>query len=58
MNAAVTRILLTAGPTRAYIDDVRYLTNGSSGKMAAAIARAALAAGHDVTIVSGPVAVA
>ena len=53
----MTRILLTAGPTRAYIDDVRYLTNGSSGRMAAAIARAALAAGHDVTIVSGPVAV-
>ena len=52
------RILLTAGPTRAYIDDVRYLTNGSSGRMAAAIARAALAAGHQVTIVSGPVSVA
>ena len=58
MSVAVTRILLTAGPTRAYIDDVRYLTNGSSGRMAAAIARAALAAGHDVTIVSGPVSVA
>jgi phosphopantothenoylcysteine decarboxylase/phosphopantothenate--cysteine ligase len=54
----VTRLLLTAGPTRAYIDDVRYLTNGSSGRMAAAIARAALAAGHEVTIVSGPVTVA
>jgi phosphopantothenoylcysteine decarboxylase/phosphopantothenate--cysteine ligase len=53
----LARILLTAGPTRAYIDDVRYLTNGSSGRMAAAIARAALAAGHEVTIVSGPVAV-
>lgn len=54
----MTRILLTAGPTRAYLDDVRYLTNGSSGRMAAAIARAALAAGHEVTIVSGPVTVA
>lgn len=53
----MTRLLLTAGPTRAYIDDVRYLTNGSSGRMAAAIARAALAAGHEVTIVSGPVTV-
>lgn len=51
----MARILLTAGPTRAYIDDVRFLTNASSGRMAAAIAQAALAAGHDVTIVSGPV---
>jgi phosphopantothenoylcysteine decarboxylase/phosphopantothenate--cysteine ligase len=51
-------ILLTAGPTRAAIDDVRFLTNASSGRMAAAIAAAALAAGHEVTIVSGPVAVA
>ena len=50
-------ILLTAGPTRAYLDDVRYLTNASSGRMAAAIAEAAVAAGHDVVIVSGPVAV-
>ena len=53
----MARILLTAGPTRAYIDAVRYLTNASSGRMARAIAGAALARGHDVTIVSGPVAV-
>lgn len=53
----MARILLTAGPTRAYIDSVRYLTNASSGRMACAIAVAALARGHDVTIVSGPVAV-
>jgi phosphopantothenoylcysteine decarboxylase/phosphopantothenate--cysteine ligase len=53
----LARILLTAGPTRAYIDDVRFLTNASSGRMAAAIAQAALAAGHEVTIVSGPVQV-
>ncbi len=51
----MARILLTAGPTRAFIDDVRYLTNASSGRMAAALAIAALARGHDVTIVSGPV---
>lgn len=51
----MARILLTAGPTRAYLDDVRYLTNASSGRMAAALARAALEAGHEVTIVSGPV---
>lgn len=54
----MARILLTAGPTRAFIDDVRFLTNASSGRMAAAIATAALAAGHDVVIVSGPVQLA
>lgn len=54
----MARILLTAGPTRAAIDDVRFLTNASSGRMALAIAKAARAAGHDVTVVSGPVAVA
>lgn len=53
----MARILLTAGPTRAYIDEVRYLTNASSGRMARSIAQAALARGHDVTIVSGPVSV-
>ena len=51
----MARILLTAGPTRAYIDDVRYLTNASSGRMARALAEAALARGHEVVIVSGPV---
>jgi phosphopantothenoylcysteine decarboxylase/phosphopantothenate--cysteine ligase len=54
----MAKILLTAGPTRAYLDDVRYLTNASSGRMAKALAEAALARGHAVTIVSGPVAVA
>jgi len=54
----MARILLTAGPTRAYLDDVRYLTNASSGRMATALAAAALARGHSVTIVSGPVQVA
>ena len=53
----MARILLTAGPTRAYIDEVRYLTNASSGRMARSLAQAALARGHEVTIVSGPVAV-
>jgi phosphopantothenoylcysteine decarboxylase/phosphopantothenate--cysteine ligase len=51
----MARILLTAGPTRAFIDDVRYLTNASSGRMAAALATAALARNHEVTVVSGPV---
>lgn len=53
----MARILLTAGPTRAYIDAVRYLTNASSGRMARALAAAALNRGHEVTIVTGPVAV-
>jgi phosphopantothenoylcysteine decarboxylase/phosphopantothenate--cysteine ligase len=53
----MAHILLTAGPTRAFIDDVRFLTNASSGRMARALAEAALARGHAVTIVSGPVSV-
>jgi len=53
----MARILLTAGPTRAPLDDVRFLTNASSGRMALSLVRAATAAGHEVTVVSGPVAV-
>jgi len=49
------RILITSGATRQYIDPVRYLTNASSGRMGAALAQAALDAGHQVMIVSGPV---
>lgn len=49
------RILITAGPTREYIDPVRFISNGSSGKMGFAIARAAAAVGHDVTLLVGPV---
>ncbi len=49
------RILITAGPTREYLDDVRYLSNASSGRMGYALAEAALAAGHQVALVSGPV---
>jgi phosphopantothenoylcysteine decarboxylase/phosphopantothenate--cysteine ligase len=51
----VARILITSGPTRQYIDPVRYLTNASSGRMGKALAEAALARGHQVVIVSGPV---
>lgn len=47
-------ILLTAGPTREPLDPVRYISNHSSGKMGYAIARAAAAAGANVTLVSGP----
>jgi phosphopantothenoylcysteine decarboxylase/phosphopantothenate--cysteine ligase len=53
----VARILITSGPTRQYLDPVRYLTNASSGRMGKALAEAALALGHEVTIVTGPVEV-
>jgi phosphopantothenoylcysteine decarboxylase/phosphopantothenate--cysteine ligase len=49
------RIVITAGPTHEPIDPVRYIANRSSGKQGYAIARAAAAAGADVTLVSGPV---
>jgi phosphopantothenoylcysteine decarboxylase / phosphopantothenate---cysteine ligase len=53
----LARILITSGPTRQFIDPVRYLTNASSGRMGRALAEAALALGHKVVIVSGPVEV-
>src|SRR5262245_29673595 len=53
----MARILITSGPTRQYLDPVRYLTNASSGRMGRALAEAALAFGHDVTVVSGPVTI-
>jgi phosphopantothenoylcysteine decarboxylase/phosphopantothenate--cysteine ligase len=53
----MARILITSGPTRQYIDPVRYLTNASSGRMGAALTAAAVNAGHDVVVVSGPVKV-
>lgn len=52
------RVLITAGPTREYLDDVRYLSNASSGRMGFALAEAVLAAGHEVVLVTGPVAIA
>jgi len=52
---AMAKILITSGPTRQYLDPVRYLTNASSGRMGRALAAAAVAAGHEVVIVSGPV---
>jgi len=50
------RFIVTAGPTREYLDDVRFLTNASSGRMGYAIARAAARRGHRVDLVTGPVA--
>ena len=48
-------VLITAGPTQEPIDPVRYVTNRSSGKMGYALAEAAVEAGAQVTLVSGPV---
>lgn len=50
------RILITAGPTREYLDPVRYISNDSSGRMGFALAAAAKKLGADVTLISGPVA--
>ena len=52
------RILVTAGPTREHLDPVRFLSNRSTGRMGFAIAAAAAAAGHAVTLVAGPVELA
>ncbi|RZA08196.1 MAG: bifunctional phosphopantothenoylcysteine decarboxylase/phosphopantothenate--cysteine ligase CoaBC [Proteobacteria bacterium] len=49
------QILVTSGPTRSYIDRVRFLTNRSSGRMGHAIAAAAERLGAEVTLVTGPV---
>ena len=50
------RIIITAGPTREYLDPVRFLSNPSTGKMGFAIAAEAARRGLDVTLVAGPVA--
>ncbi len=52
------KLLVTAGPTREYFDTIRYISNPSSGKMGYALAAAAAARGHEVTLVSGPVSLA
>jgi len=49
------KFLVTAGPTREFIDPVRFLSNPSTGRMGFAVARAARAAGHEVVLVAGPV---
>ena len=51
------RILVTAGPTEEPLDDVRFLTNKSSGKMGVAVAAMAVARGASVTLVAGPLKV-
>lgn len=44
--------LITSGPTREYIDPVRFISNASSGKMGCALVKAATAAGHKVTLIT------
>jgi phosphopantothenoylcysteine decarboxylase/phosphopantothenate--cysteine ligase len=47
------KIIVTAGPTREYLDPVRFISNRSSGRMGYAIARAAFRRGAKVTLISG-----
>ena len=47
-------VLVTAGPTREHLDDVRFFSNPSTGAMGFACAEAAARAGHRVTLVTGP----
>lgn len=62
MNRADTprprhRFLVTAGPTREPVDAIRFFTNRSSGRMGYSLARACAERGHDVTLITGPVAI-
>jgi len=54
-DLAGERILITAGPTREYMDSVRFISNRSSGKMGYALAKIAKRRGADVILISGPV---
>jgi len=58
MMARPIRCLISAGPTREYFDPVRYVSNPSTGKMGYALAAAAVKAGWEVELVSGPVSLA
>jgi len=49
------KVMISAGPTREALDPIRYISNRSSGKMGYAIAKAAIKAGAEVTLISGPV---
>ena len=57
-DLAGVRLLIDAGPTHEAIDPVRYIANASTGKMGYAIAEAAVRRGAEVTLVSGPTALA
>lgn len=49
------KVLITLGPTREPIDEIRFITNASSGKMGSMLAKEAISRGYETTIVSGPV---
>ena len=53
-DLAGLKILLTAGPTREYIDEIRFVSNNSSGRMGIEIAKDAVARGADVLLIAGP----
>lgn len=52
------RIVITSGPTREHLDDIRFLSNASTGKMGQALARLAARRGANVTLIQGPCALA
>jgi phosphopantothenoylcysteine decarboxylase/phosphopantothenate--cysteine ligase len=54
-KSSALRVVITAGPTREYVDPVRYISNESSGRMGFEIARAAAKRGWHVTLIAGPV---
>ena len=56
MNRSQLRFLITAGPTREFLDPIRFISNRSSGKMGYALVEAALAVSPHVALVSGPTA--
>ncbi len=56
LKASPIRCLITAGPTREFLDPVRFLSNPSTGRMGFALARAAAVRGWTVDLVAGPVA--
>lgn len=57
-DLAGKKVLVTAGPTQEALDPVRYLTNHSTGKMGYALAKMAMLRGAEVTLISGPTAIA
>lgn len=56
-DLAGKKVLVTAGPTREYLDPVRYITNPSTGKMGYAVARNCMLRGAQVTLITGPVSI-
>ena len=55
MGLSSPKILITAGPTREFLDPARFISNPSTGLMGYEIAKCALEAGMEVTLISGPV---